>query len=81
MQNEWNRFAGVRDNWTMNLYVPVLRLEPWPLYETLKHHVLDVSFPYILWDVWRFEIPPNRHVVLAWKIVFFSMFLFFLRIM
>jgi len=77
MCSKWNGVAGVRGNRTMNFLVLVIGTGLWVSCEPFKHHVLNILRPYILQDVWRFEIPPNRHVILALYTVIHVFFDFF----
>jgi len=65
MWSKWNGAASVRCHPAMNWPIPVASTELWASCEPLRHHVLKIARPYIFWDVYRFEIPPNRNIVLA----------------
>jgi hypothetical protein len=65
MYNERNGATGVSGHQTMNLPVPVVGSGLLTSCEPLRRHVLNILRPYILQDVWRLEIPPNRHVIPA----------------
>jgi len=62
---ERNGVAGVRGHRTMNLSVSVVGTGLWASYEPLRRHVLNILHPYIPRDEWRFEFPPNRHLIPA----------------
>jgi hypothetical protein len=74
IRNKQNGVVGVYGNWTMNIPVLIFHTGIWLSRETRKYHVLKVSRPYNFWDVWRFEILPNHHVIPAWKFSFFHIF-------
>ena len=66
---ERNGVAGVRGHRTMNLPVKVIGAGLWALWELLRRHVLNICRPYISRDEWRFEFPPNRHLIPSFKII------------
>jgi hypothetical protein len=63
MCSKQNGATGVRCHQAMNWPIPVASTGLWASCEALRRHVLKIVRPYILQDVYRFEIPPNRHVV------------------
>jgi len=65
MCSKRNGAADVRCHRAMNWPIPVAITGLWALCEPLRHNVLKIARPYIFRDVYRFEIPPNRHVVPA----------------
>jgi hypothetical protein len=68
MCSKRNRAANVCCHPAMNWPIPVASTGLWASCEPLRHHVLKIVRPYIFWDVYRFEIPPNRNIVPALKI-------------
>jgi len=81
MRNKRNGIVDVHGNGTVNTPASVPCTELWSSRKTCIHHVLNVYRPYSLWDVWRPEILPNRHVIPTLKIAFFHIFFgFFLRL-
>jgi len=78
---EWDGSASVCGHRTMNLPIPVVGAELWAPWEPLLGHVLNICCPYFPRDEWRFEFPPNRHLIPSFKIVIPRMFfLFFLGV-
>jgi hypothetical protein len=65
MYTERNGAAGVRGNRTVNFPISILDIGLWASHEPFKRHVLNILHPYILRDVWRPQISPNRHIILA----------------
>jgi len=65
MCSKRNGAAGVRCHRFMNWPIPVASTGLWASCEPLRRHVLKIVRPYIFRDVYRFEIPPNRHVIPA----------------
>jgi len=65
MCSKRNGAASVRCHRAMNWPIPVASTGLWASCEPLRRHVLKIVRPYIFRDVYRFEIPPNRHVVPA----------------
>jgi len=65
MCSKRNGAASVRCYWAMNWPIPVANTGLWASCKPLRHHVLKIVRPYIFWDVYRFEIPPNRNIVPA----------------
>jgi len=65
MCSKRNRTASVRCHRAMNLSIPVASTRLWASCEPLRCHVLKIVRPYMFWDVYRFEIPPNRNIVPA----------------
>jgi hypothetical protein len=63
MCSKRNGAAGVRCHRAMNWPISVASTGQWASCELLRRHVLKIVRPYIFRDVYRFEIPPNRHVV------------------
>jgi hypothetical protein len=49
----------------MNWLIPVASIELGASCEPLRCHMLKIVRPYIFWDVYRFEIHPNRNIVPA----------------
>jgi hypothetical protein len=43
--------------------VSIVGTRLWVLCEPLRRHVLNILRPYIPRDEWRFEFPPNRHLI------------------
>jgi len=65
MCTKWNGAASVYGHQTMNLPVPVVGTKLWASCKPLRRHVLNILRPYIPWDEWRFELPPNHHLIPA----------------
>jgi len=65
MWSKQNGAANVRCHRAMNWPIPVANTGLWASCELLKRHVLKIVWPYIFWDIYRFEIPPNRNIVPA----------------
>ena len=65
MCSKRNGAASVRCHRAMNWPIPVASTRLWVSCELLRHHVLKIVRPYIFWDVYRFEIPPNCNIVPA----------------
>jgi hypothetical protein len=65
MCSKQNGAAGVHCYRAMNWPIPVANTGLWALYEPLRRHVLKIVWTYIYRDVYRFEVPPNRHIVPA----------------
>jgi hypothetical protein len=78
MWSKRNGAASVRCHPAMNWSIPVTSTGLWASCEPLRRHMLKIVQPYIFWDVYRFEIPPNRNIVPALKplslVVFFTLF-------
>jgi hypothetical protein len=78
MCSKRNRAAGVHCHQAMNWPIPVASIGLLASCEPLRRHVLKIAWPYIFRDVYRFEIPPNHHVILALETpishVFFAFF-------
>ena len=79
MCSKRNGAIGVHCHRAMNWPIPVASTELWASCEPLRRHVLKIGRPYIRRDVYRFEIPPNRHVIPTLEILisrsFFSFFM------
>jgi hypothetical protein len=69
MCTEQDGGTGVRGHRTINLPVLVVGTVLWALWESLKHHMLNICRPYIPRDESRFEFPPNRHLIPSFKTV------------
>jgi hypothetical protein len=65
MCSKRNGAASVSCHPAMNWPIPVASTELWASCEPLKRHVLKIVRPYIFRDVYRFEIPPNRNIILV----------------
>jgi hypothetical protein len=65
MCSKRNGAASVSCHRVMNWPVPIANTRLRALCEPLRRDVLKILQPYICRDVYRFEIPPNRHVVQA----------------
>jgi len=78
MCNKRNGAVGVHCHRAMNWPIPVASTELWASCEPLRRHVLKIGRPYIRWDVYRFEIPPNRHVIPTLEILISRGFFAFL---
>jgi len=65
MCSKQNGAASVRCHRAMNWSIPIASTGLLASCELLKRHVLKIVRPYIFWDVYRFEIPPNRNIVPA----------------
>jgi len=80
MYTEQNGADGVHGHRIMNLPVLVVGTGLWASCEPLRPHMLNILRPYIPRDVWRFEIPLNRHVIPTLDTVisrvFFDFFVF-----
>ena len=63
MCNKRNGAASMRCHRAMNWPIPVVSTGLWASCEPLKRHVLKIVQLYIFQDVYRFEIPSNRHVI------------------
>jgi hypothetical protein len=63
MWNEQNRTADVHGNGTVNASISILCIRLWSSHETLGHHLLNIFYPYNIWDVQRSKILPNFHVL------------------
>jgi hypothetical protein len=78
MCSKRNGAASVHCHRAMNWPIPVASTGLWVSCEPLRCHVLKMVRPYIFWDVYRFEIPPNHNIVPALEIPissgFFALF-------
>jgi len=63
MCSKQNGAASVCCHRAMNWSIPVANTGLGASCEPLRCHMLKIVRPYIFWDVYRFEIPPNRNIV------------------